>query len=48
MKFIMTNAVDHVYKLLVLKTDNPEKYERQIQFGARYTQYWDEPEMPAT
>jgi len=47
MKAIVTNAVNHVYKLLVLKAENPEEYERQIQFGARYTGRWDEPEMPA-
>lgn len=47
MKAIMKNAVNHVYKLLVLKAEDPEEYERQIQFGARYTARWDEPEMPA-
>jgi hypothetical protein len=43
----MTNAVNHVYKLLVLKSENSEKYERQIQFGSPYTAEWNEPEMPA-
>jgi hypothetical protein len=27
MKLIMKNAVDHVYTLLSLKNENPEKYE---------------------
>ncbi len=44
MKSIMKNAVDRLYALLVLKTENPEEYERQIQFGSRYTLRWDDPE----
>ena len=39
----MNNAVDHVYALLLLKDEKPEKYESQIQFGLRYTISWDEP-----
>jgi hypothetical protein len=40
---IMSNAVDHVYALLLLKEENPEKYESQIQFGQQYTINWGEP-----
>ncbi|MGH9563833.1 MAG: hypothetical protein ACRD3S_20460 [Terracidiphilus sp.] len=40
MKGIMTNAVNVVYKLLVLKSENPEEYDRQIKFGTRYTTRW--------
>ena len=47
MKAIMKNAVNLIYKLLVLKAENPAEYERQIQFGARYTTHWDQPETPA-
>ena len=43
---IIKNAVNHVYKLLVLRDENPVEYERQIQFGERYTAKWDKPEMP--
>ncbi len=46
MKTIMKNAVDRVFALLMLKAENPEEYERQIQFGSRYTLRWDEPETP--
>ena len=45
-KAIVKNAVNHVYQLLVLRDENPVEYERQIQFGARYTAKWDKPEMP--
>ena len=44
MKVIMKNAVNHVYKLLRLKADDPESYERQIAYGERCTANWDEPE----
>jgi hypothetical protein len=44
MKVIMKSAVDHVYKLLRLKADDPERYERQIAYGERCTANWDEPE----
>lgn len=37
------NAVDNVYKLLVLRAEDSEEYERQVQFGERYTLGWDEP-----
>ena len=46
LKVIMQNAVDHVYALLALKTDDPAEYERQIRFGERYTANWDDPKMP--
>ena len=43
MKNIMKQAVDTVYKLLWLKQNDPEKYEEQLEFGNRYTRFWDEP-----
>jgi hypothetical protein len=42
-KMIMKNAVDRVYELLCLKSENPIAYEAQISFGAQYTTRWDEP-----
>jgi hypothetical protein len=44
MKGIMKNAVNRVYWLLRLEASDPEEYERQIAFGARYTSKWDDPE----
>jgi siroheme synthase len=44
MKVIMKNAVNHVYKLVRLKVEDPELYEREIALGERYTAKWDEPE----
>jgi hypothetical protein len=44
MKVIMKNAVNQVYKLLLLKTDDPDGYERQIAYGERCTANWDQPE----
>ena len=44
MRLIMRNAVNQVYRLLVLKAENPSEYERQIAFGERYTVRWDDPE----
>lgn len=44
MKLIMKNAVNHVYKLLRLKADDPDSYERQIAYGERSTAMWDDPE----
>ena len=44
MRSIMRSAVNRVYKLLVLKVENPTEYERQIRFGERYTQRWDDPD----
>ena len=46
MKRIMKNAVDHVYELLCLKEENPEKYDSEIRFGESYTTNWDEPKLP--
>jgi hypothetical protein len=46
MKLIMTNAVDHVYALLLLKIESPEEYESRIRLGERYTAKWDEPRVP--
>ena len=46
MKRIMKNAVDHVYALLCLKEENPEKYESEIRFSESYTTNWDEPNLP--
>jgi hypothetical protein len=44
MKVIMKNAVNHVYKLLRLKADDPDGYVREIALGERYTAKWDEPD----
>ncbi len=46
MKLIMTNAVDQVYALLLLKIESPGEYESQIRLGERYTAKWDEPRVP--
>ena len=43
MKNIMKQAVDTVYKLLWLKQNDPEKYEATLEFGKRYTRFWNEP-----
>jgi hypothetical protein len=40
---IMSNSVDHLFRLLVLKAENPAKYEDQIRFGERYTTRWNDP-----
>ena len=44
MKAIMKSAVNSVYKLLKLKADDPDGYERQIAYGERCTANWNEPE----
>ncbi|HTV55058.1 MAG TPA: hypothetical protein VMI06_09080 [Terriglobia bacterium] len=44
MKVIMKNAVNQVYKLLRLKTADPDGYERQIAYGERCALKWDDPE----
>ena len=44
MKVIMKNAVNHVYKLLMLKIEDSDLYAREIALGERYTAKWDEPE----
>jgi len=43
MKNIMKQAVDTVYKLLWLRQNDPEKYEATLEFGNRYSRFWDEP-----
>jgi hypothetical protein len=48
MKRIMKNAVDHVYRLLCLKENDPAKYEVMIDLGAKYTTAWDDPAEPTT
>ena len=35
MQRIMQNAVDNVYKLLVLRAEDSGEYDRQVQFGER-------------
>jgi hypothetical protein len=47
MKTIMKSAVNRTFALLVLKAEDPDEYERQLQFGERYTREWDAPEFPA-
>lgn len=44
MKLIMKHAVNRVYWLLRLKTDDPDTYARQIAYGERCTLSWDDPE----
>jgi len=43
MKKFMKKAVDTVYKLLWLKQNDPEKYKATLEFGNRYTRFWEEP-----
>jgi hypothetical protein len=45
MKNMMKQAVETVYKLFWLKQNDPEKYEMAIEFGKRYTRFWDEPKI---
>ncbi len=45
-RLIMRNAVNRVYRLLILKAENPTEYECQIRFGERYTRFWDDPDDP--
>jgi hypothetical protein len=47
MRAIMKAAVDKLYSLLVLKSEDPARYEKEIEFGERYTARWDEPEPRA-
>jgi hypothetical protein len=47
-KQIMKNAVDHVYRLLSLKENDPAGYEAMIEFGAKYTAAWDDPAEPTS
>jgi hypothetical protein len=43
MKNFMKRAVDTVYRLLWLKKNDPNKSEATLEFGNRYTRFWDEP-----
>ena len=43
MREIMKNAVDHVYRFLLLKENDPKAYEALLRLGERYTRDWDEP-----
>ena len=43
MSLIMKNAVNKVYALLRLKSDNPDAYTCEIAYGARCAAGWDEP-----
>jgi hypothetical protein len=45
MKTIMKSAVDTLYRLLWQREYEPEKYQRNVAFGLRYTKHWDEPEL---
>ncbi len=45
MKTIMKSAVDTVYRLLWQREYAPEKYQRNVEFGLRYTTHWDDPEL---
>lgn len=44
MKAIMKNAVDRVYQLLRMKSEDPGRYDDQIEFGNRYTRGWGDPD----
>ena len=44
-RLIMTAAVNCMYRLLVLKEIDPDKYQENIEFGRRYTRAWDEPNL---
>ncbi len=43
MKLIMKAAVNKVYTLLRVKTEDPARYKREVEFGKQYTYRWDEP-----
>ena len=43
MTLIMQNAVDHVYRLLWQRTNDPAAYADNIRFGQRYTTTWNDP-----
>lgn len=44
MKTVMKNAVSQVFRLLWLRDNQPEEFQRQISFGNSYTGRWDDPE----
>jgi hypothetical protein len=43
---IMKSAVNCVYRLLVLRGSDHDKYDKEIAFGLEYTTNWDDPEQP--
>lgn len=45
MKRIMKRAVNKVYRLLWLKTHQPEAYATDLALGNKYTAAWDDPEF---
>lgn len=45
-KKIMKNAVDHMYALLCLRSENSAEYELRMKLGEGYTPRWDEPKEP--
>lgn len=45
MKTVMKAAVDTLYRLLWQREYDPEKYQRNVAFGLRYTKQWDDPEL---
>jgi hypothetical protein len=44
-KTVMKAAVDTLYRLLWQREYDPEKYQRNVAFGLRYTKNWDDPEL---
>jgi hypothetical protein len=44
-KTVMKNSVDVLYRLLWEREYNPEKYQRNLEFGLRYAREWDDPEL---
>ena len=45
LKTIMKSAVDTLYRLLWQREYDPEKYQRNVALGLRYTKHWDDPEL---
>jgi hypothetical protein len=44
-KTVMKAAVDTMYRLLWQRAFDPEKYQRNIAFGLRYTTKWGDPDL---
>jgi hypothetical protein len=44
MTLIMKNAVNCVYKLLRLRSTDPDRYEREMAYGERCAAKWDDPD----
>jgi len=42
-KRIIQNAVNRLYRLLLLRDSDPAEYEAEIAFGIQYTASWDNP-----